>query len=150
MAAVADDDVFDHLIDGARIDADAANRYLFATPRAVAVDLKRFAGLENEHVFQSRVAQMTSQRGVLGELAEFPVNGHKIARPQQIEHQLQLLGAAMTGDVHRWIHRAVDYICAALGEMVDHPVDALFVSGYDARAEHDRVAALDRKALVIV
>jgi hypothetical protein len=71
-----------------------------------------------------------------------PWTGTKKRGRTRFRHQPQLLRAAVPGNVDRRIHRAVDHVRAALGEMVDHPVDALFVSRNDARAQRHRVARL--------
>ena len=96
------------------------------------------------------MAQVLGELGVLRHLPVFAVDRHEIARAHQIQHQPQLLRAAVAGDVDRRVHRAVDHVGAALRDVVDHPVDAFFVSGDDAGAQRDGIAGLDRKMLVIV
>ena len=57
---------------------------------------------------QTRKAQMLGQPGVLGKLPELAVDRHEVAGPDQVQDQLHLLDAAVTGDVQRRIHGAVD------------------------------------------
>src|SRR5437660_12254232 len=101
MTPVANYNVLHYFVDGAGIDAHAAYRDLRAAPRAVRVHLQRLAGFEYEGFFETRSAQMLRQRGVFGKLPVLAVNGEKIARAHQVQNQLQFLGAAVSGYVHR-------------------------------------------------
>jgi hypothetical protein len=77
VAAVADHHVLDHLVDGARIDADAAHGDPFAFARAQAVDFEGFAGLQDEGVFQALRAQVLGVGLVLGQLPVLAEDGTK-------------------------------------------------------------------------
>ena len=59
------------------------------------------------------MAQMLSQLRVLRHLPVFAMHRHEILRPHQVQNQPQLFRAAMTGNVNRRIHRAVDHVRAA-------------------------------------
>ena len=96
------------------------------------------------------MAQMLRQLRVLGHLPVLAVDRNEKARAHQIQHQPQLLRAAVTGNVDRRIHGAVDHVRAAPGDVIHHPVNGFFVAGNDARAERHHVAGLDRQMLVIV
>jgi len=52
--------------------------------RAVVVDLQHVAGFHDEGLLHARRAQMLGQARVLGELAEFAVDGHEVAWPHQV------------------------------------------------------------------
>ena len=88
---------------------------------------------------------MLRELRVLRHLPVFAVHRHEIARTHQVQNQPQFFRAAVSGHVDRRIHGAVDHVRAALGEVVDHPVNGFFVSGNDARAEDHRVARAQPK-----
>ena len=96
------------------IDADASNSDLFAAPRATLIDFEGIAGFEHEGIFQACEAQMLRQCGVPRQLAILAVNRDEVARPDQIQNQLQFFFAGVAGDVDRRLHGAVDQIGAAL------------------------------------
>ena len=64
VAAVADHELLHHFVQGAGIDAHAADLYVLGFTRSVVVDFQRIAGFQNERLFQARVAQMLRQLGV--------------------------------------------------------------------------------------
>ena len=67
-------------------------------------------------------AQMLGQPRMLGQLPVFAVDRHEVARPHQVQHQLQFFHAAVSGNVQRRIHAAVHHIGAAPRHVVDHAV----------------------------
>src|SRR5258708_35404791 len=101
MTPVTNYNVLHYFVDGAGIDAHAAYRDLRAAPRAVRVHLQRLAGFEHERFFEASSAQMLRQRGMFGKLPVLAVNGEKVARAHQVQNQLQLFVAALSGDEYR-------------------------------------------------
>ena len=121
MPAVANDDVLHHFVDGAGIDAHAADRDLLAFARAVADRLPASRPFPARRFLRDpRSRRCWASAGVPGQLPVFAVNRNEVARAHQVQHQLQLFGAAVAGNVHRRIHGAVDHVRAALGEVIDH------------------------------
>jgi hypothetical protein len=114
------------------------------------VDLEDVAGLHHEGFLQTRESQVFGQAGVLRELAELAVNGHEIARPHQVEHQLHFLHAGVPGDVQRRVHAAVHDVGPAARHVVDHAEDGLLIAGNDARAQNHRVAPVHGDLFVVV
>src|SRR5215471_1796023 len=150
MPAVADHHLLHHVIHAAGVDADAAGGHGAGFARALAVDLEDLAGIHHEALFESGVSQVLGEAGMLGELAELAVDGHEVARANQVQHQAHLLDAAVAGDVDRRIHAAVHDVGAAAGHVVDHAEDRLLVARNDARAEHHGIALFDGDVFVIV
>ena len=87
--------------------------------------------------------------GVLRQLAVLAVNRHEVARPDQREHQLQLLGAAVSGDVDV-LHVGRDDVGAAAGDVAHRAGDRLLVAGNRARREHHGVVGTELDEAVIV
>src|ERR1017187_3065713 len=76
--------------------------------------------VHDEGLFQTGEAQVLGQLGVLGKLPELPVNGHEVARPHQVQYQLHLFHATVSGDMEGRIHAAVQDVGAAARHVVDH------------------------------
>ena len=81
--------------------------HLARLARAVMVELQHVARVHDEGLFQAREAQVLGQPRMLGKLPELAVDRHEVPRPHQVQHQLHLLHAAVSGDVQRRIHAAV-------------------------------------------
>src|ERR1022692_627133 len=150
MPAVADHHLLHDVVHRAGIDAHASHGHLAGTARAVVVDLQHVAGFHDEGIFQARGAQMLGQACVLGELPELAVDRHEVPRPHQVQDQLHFFHAGVPGNVHRWIHAAVQHVGPAARHVVDHAEDALLVARDDARAQHHRVAFFHRDVLVVI
>ena len=120
--------------------------------RAVLVDLQRSRPFPSRSVSsRPECTQMLGQPRVLRQLPVLAVDRHEISRPHQVQHQLHLL------------RRCRDRRRAAADSCVPYSTSAprramwsimrkmaFSLPGNDARAEHDRVALLDRDVLVIV
>ena len=105
---------------------------------------------QNERFLQARIAQVLARARVLGHLPVFAVNRQEKARPHQVQYQPQLFRAAVSGDVDRRIHGAVNHVRAAFREVVDHPVNRLFIARNNACAQSHGVAGLNGQVLVII
>ncbi len=75
------------------------------------------------------------------ELPVLAVDGNKVLGPDDIQHQLQFLRAAVSGDVHRRLAAIVIMdVRAAPVKVIEHAEDGLLVAGNYARAQHHFVA----------
>ena len=86
---------------------------------------------------------------VLDQVPVFAVDRDEEARPHQVEHQLQLLLAGVTGDVHLG-DLLVNDLRTAPVEVVDQIGDGLLVAGNETGRENHRVAPFQLDLLVVV
>ena len=88
---------------------------------------------------------------MLMELPILAVDGNEILGSNQIEHEPQLLGAGVPGDVDGRLAPVVvmDAGAAAI-KVVNHAEDGLLVTGNDARGNDDFVVGLNREPAVVV
>ena len=77
------------------------------------------------------------------------VNRHDIARADEVEHQLELLGEAVAGGVDRRL-AGRDHVAADVVEPVDRLVDGALVAGDRRGREHHRVATAQGDLAVVV
>ena len=86
MAAITDDDVFNHVVKRAGIDADPADGNALTPAGAESVDLKRVAGFENKCVFESSKSEVLCERSVPRQLAILAMNGNEVSGANQVEN----------------------------------------------------------------
>src|SRR5271157_332153 len=149
VAPLLEDDVA-HFVEGPDIDADAAHTYALAPPRAALVELQHVAALHQEALLRNR-GDFARQLDVAIELSILAVDGHEVLGPDQVEHQLHLFRAAVTGDVHRRLGSVVVMdVGAAAIKVIDHAEDRLLVAGDDAGGDHHLVAGFDADPAVAI
>src|SRR5579872_1281289 len=150
VAAVFDDEIFDHIGAVAGVDADASDIDLACFARSEFVEFKNVSALD-EHDFADRSAHGSGHFGVQLELTIFSVDRNKVARLDQVDDQLKFFLTCVSADMD-W--RAgtvfVDDVSLAAEEVVDHPVNGFFVARDDAAGKNDSVALLDFRVLVII
>ena len=90
------------------------------------------SGRQNEHIscFRqddsfARNSHFTGKQSMGVQLAVFPVDGDEIPGARQVEHQLQLFLAGVSGYVHRPLAFVIDSGAAA-AEMIHQARDASF------------------------
>ena len=150
MAAVFDDEVFDHVGARAGIDADAAHVDASGLAGAVFVDFQDVSAFDQHHV-ADRAVHGSGQFGMQLELAVFAVDRDEILRPHQVDDELQFFLAGVSADVHRRVRAVVvDDVRFAAEQVVHHAEDGFFVAGDDARRQYDGVALFDFGVLVVV
>ena len=77
--------------------------------------------------------------------------GNEVARLDQVDDQLELFLAGVARDVDRRAGAIfVNDVGFAAEEVIDHPVDSLFVAGDDAARENDRISLFNLGVLVII
>ena len=150
MAAVFDDEVFNHIGAIAGVDADAAYVDFAGLARAELVEFENVSAFD-QHDFADRSAHGASHFGMQLQLAIFTMDWDEVARLDQIDDQLELFLTGVSADMD-WRGGSVfiDDVGFAAEEMVDHPVDGFFVAGDDAAGENDRVTLFDFGMLMIV
>ena len=84
-------------------------------------------------------ADRLGQLGVQAQPLEVAVERHHVARLDEVQHQLDLLGVAVPGGVDRRVARR-DHVAADVVEAVDRLVDGALVAGDRRGREDDRVA----------
>src|ERR1700674_4913875 len=150
MAAVFDNNVFDHVGARAGIDADAAHIDASGLAGPEFVDFKNVSSFDQHH-FANRSSHRAGQLGMQLELPIFAVDGDEIFRPYQVDDELQFFLAAVSADVDRRGRAVVvDDEGFAPEQVVHHAVDGFFISGNDARRQHDGIAFFDFRVLVVV
>ena len=87
MAAVFDNEVFDHIGARAGIDADAANIDASGLAGAELIDFENVSAFDQHHV-ADRSGHGPGQFGMQLELPVFAVNGDEIFRPYQVDDEL--------------------------------------------------------------
>ena len=107
--------------------------------RAVGVDLERQAVLAAEDVVGSMPTGL-GELAVQVDALVVAVEGHHVARLDEVEHQLDLLGVAVAGGVDRGV-AGRDHVAADVVEPVDGLVDRALVAGDRRGGEHHGVAA---------
>ena len=123
VAAIAQHFVAD-LAGPRAVDQHAADGRLAGDARALGVELQDVAVLGQQHL-RLRLAPGEHALGdarVLRQLPELAVNRHEIARPDERQHQLQLLLAAVARDVNV-LDALVNHVGAAPRDVVDHAPD---------------------------
>src|SRR5262249_48628251 len=127
VTAIFDDQVFDYVGAVAGIDADTADVDLAGLARAQLVEFQNFSAFD-QHDFTDRSGHRSSHFSVQLELAVFPVDRNEIARFDQIDDELELFLTGVAGNVDRRAGAVfVDHVGFAAEEVVDHPVNRLFV-----------------------
>jgi len=150
VAAVFDDQVFDNVGAVAGIDTDAADVDLAGFAGAEFVEFENVSALD-QHDFADRSAHGGGHFGVQLELAVFAVNWDEIARLDQVDDEFEFFLAGVTGDVDRRACAVfINDVGLAAEEVVDHPVNRLFVAGDDAAGENDGVSLFDFRVLMVV
>src|SRR5438552_11068920 len=150
VAAVLDDQVFDYVGAVAGIDADAADIDASGFAGAEFVEFQNVSTLD-QNDFADGAVHGCRHLSVQFQLAVLAVDGNEIARFDQVDDELQFFLAGMAADVDRRVRSVVvNHVGFAAKEVIDHAIDGLLVAGDDARREHDRVALLDFRVLVIV
>ena len=94
-------------------------------------------------------AHLAGEARVVGEVSELPVNGNEPPRPDEVQHELELLGCRMPGDVHG-SNRHVKHVRTRPVEPIERAMDRRLVPGDDRRGQDDRVTALELHPLVLV
>src|SRR5208283_4861165 len=132
VAAVFDDEVFDHIGAVAGVDADAAHVDFAGFAGAEFVEFQNIAAFD-QHDFADRAAHGTGHFGVQFELAVFAVDGNKVTRLDQVDDELEFFLAGVSADVDRRRSSVfVDDVGFAAEEVIDHAVDRFLVAGDDA------------------
>src|ERR1700674_468115 len=150
MAAVFDNNVFDHVSAGAGIDTDAAHIDAAGLAGAELIDFENVSSFDQHH-FANRSSHGAGQLGVQLELPVFAVDGDEIFRPYEVDDELQFFLAAVSADVNRRVRAVViDDECFASEQVVHHAVDGFFVTGNNARRQHDGIAFFDFGVLVVI
>ena len=86
---------------------------------------------------------------MFGQVPVLSVYRHEMARSDKREHQLELLGTAVPGHVHR-LALFVNHLGAAVRDVIHHPADRPPVTRNRARGEHDHVIRLEHDVAVII
>src|SRR5690348_6973989 len=149
MAAIADNK-FLKFFERAGIHAHTADRNGITAECAGSREFNRMPGF-NEHDFARDATDLMRERRMAEELAVLAMNRDEIFRADEIQKQLHLFLAPVTGDVNRRGTSAfvIDEDAAA-EKMVDHAGDSFFISRNDARGEDDRVVFFDTEETMIV
>ena len=95
-----------------------------------------------------RDAHGLRQLGVQAQALEVAVERHHVARLDEVQHQLDLLGVAVPGGVHGRVARG-DHVAADVVEPVDRLVHRALVAGDRRGGEDDRVAAVQLHLAVV-
>ena len=140
LLAVAQDDVAD-VADAETVDEHDARLHLAVEFRRVARELKNATVFVEKDVFLGR-AEALCKLGMAHEHTVFAVNGHEVARANQIVHELQRVLAGMTRDVDT-LAPAVDDVGAELQQEVDGLADITLVAGDRRRRDDDGVHRRD-------
>ena len=120
------------------VDEDHAALHLLAEAGALRVDLERPAVLGAEDVLR-RDPDGLGELAVQHQPLVVAVDGHDVARPREVEHQLDLLLEAVARGVDRGVARR-HHVGADVVEPVDRLVDRALVARDRRRGEDDRVA----------
>ena len=128
VAAVFDDEIFDHVGAAARIDADAAHIDFAGFARAEFVEFQNVAAFD-QHDFADRAVHGAGHFGVQLQLPVLAVHGNEVARLHQIDDELEFFLAGVPADVDRRRGPVfVDDVGFAAEKVVDHPVDRFLVA----------------------
>ena len=147
-AAVAQRDV-GHLADLDAVDEDHPRALALAEAGAAPVDLERQAVLGLKDVLDRHPDGLRELR-VHPQPLEVAVEGHHVARLEQVQHQLDLFGVPVAGGVHGRLARRDD-LAADVVEAVDGVVHGALVARDRGGREHDGVAfaKLDQRVVAV-
>ena len=149
MLAVPDDQIFNYIRGRAGIDAYPARRHFAGFLRRSGIHFENIPILEQHGAVYHPAAGC--QFGTLLQVAIVAVQRNEKFGPQQVDHQPELFLAAVPAHVNQTGGTiVVDHVGFTPAQMIDHPVNTLFISWDDARAEHHRVAALDSRVLMVI
>ena len=87
-------------------------------------------------------AHALGELGVRAKVHGLPVDGHEVLGVDHGQHELELLLAAVAGDVDRGVRLVID-VATDLRERVNDALDALLVAGDGRRRDDDRIALAD-------
>ncbi len=133
MAAVFDDQVFHYVAAGAGINTDPSDRDFVDLAGADLVKLQHITALHHQDLANCAV-HGAGKVGMYAQLAVLAVDRNEIARLHQIDDQLQFFLAGVPAYVDgRRAAIVINHVGFAAEEMVNHPVNAFFVSGNNAR-----------------
>ena len=127
-------------VDNAGIDAGAKRDLAVA-------HLERIAVVEQPDILAGN-AYGFRELSVSAKVDGLAVDRHEVARMHHGEHELELLLATVTGNVHDGV-RLIEDLAADLGQRVDDALNALLVTGNGRGGDDDGVALADGEALVL-
>ena len=118
--------------------------------RAQLVEFQDVAALDHHHL-ADRTVHGARQLGVQLQLPVFAVDGDEILRFNQVDDQLQLFLAGVPADVYRRLRTVVvNDMRVAAEEVVHHAIDGFLIAGNNARREHNGIARLNARVLMVV
>ena len=122
----------------------ACTRSIDSDPLA---DLDHVAVLADDHVV-ARDAHLDGEPGVMLEMPALAVDRDEPPRPDQREHEPELLLGRVTAGVHR-VGRHVVHVAAGPVQRVDDAMDRRLVARDQRRRQHDRVVRAELHPLVL-
>lgn len=137
---IAQDDVA-YVAHAQAVDQNVTFGHLTRRSSPVRAELEHLAALDDKDVFLGN-AYFLGEAGMMHQLTILAMDWHKEARAGEVEHHFVLLPAGVTRDVHPGPLVVIDLGAGAV-EVVDGPVDQLFVPGDGCRRDDDVIAGAD-------